>query len=624
MDYSKLLQKLLTAGEENSSKAIQALKTGETKLPSFLREAEEAVVEDPRLVKTAAAKVLPDIETTAKTLGDDLQIPMQRVAGEADEELAKKYASIPKGPSESIGAAPTLANTADELTGSLDDLLTQKASNTGRNAAIAGGLLGAGTIGYMATKDEEPPVDTSVPAHILQNADREQPKPYNPTTVAANKAMNSAAKKALEPITQTTETSQQVSAPPADDFAFRLADAQRQDKERNELFGLLRASQQAGAALAGAKADTSYADSELAKENKSVEDLSAAEKLKKANLDLQDQNVLRDPNSSISQQARDIATKVGLKVAPNISAEQLKNAGLPIGNLLTQKLAIDARHEDNKFKYAMLGEQKKQAADAKKEAAATKESIAFDKAVDYGAKARGALGEAKSVFDRSERLNAMFSTLPVDKKGNMDFSKVDPLQKAEMVKAIDTIISGKSTIGGSAELTKASSSFKDELAHLKQYVLGDGLVPLNQQQTVKKLYDTIQREREITGSQLAKAAATTAQAYKNLNPEDKTRVIAEKYGVSPEEQELLTTHRLMPGMLLDLKQRGIDPKDAVQMLRSGKSLKEVVGDKQPLTTIDKGAKPVVDSKIQAYATQHSLPYEQAEAILRSRGYNGSK
>ena len=595
-DYKKLIQKLLEAGGENSSKAIQALKTGESRLPSFLRNAEEAVVEDPRLVKQATKRILPDIETTATHLADDLALP----------------------PPSQLSLPPGAGAIADDVVSAA--MPKQGMSNLSKGLAIGAGGAGLGAVMMDGSlpPEEEPTLDTSVPAHILTKANRQLPSGTKPDikdslkTKVAN-TVQDAFKDSLNP-----EQTQPVAQAPADNFDSRLAGARDEDSKRELLFGLLRAAQQGGSALAGSKADTSFADTELTNKNKFANILSADEKLKKENKEKLDEDVLRDPNSDISKQARAIAKKVGLNVNDSTTALQLKTAGLPIGNLLSQQNAIDARHEDNKFKYAMLNQNKADKKEADTEKQQNKDAIAFDKAVDYGSKARGALGEAKSVFDRSERLNAMFSTLPQNAKGEYDFGKVDPLQKAEMVKAIDTIISGKSTIGGSQELTKASTSFKDELAHLKQYVLGDGLVPLGQQQTVKKLYDTIQRERDITGWQLAKNAASTAKSYGNLKDEDKARVIAERFGVSPEDQELLSTHRLMPGMLLNLKQKGIDPKAALEMLKSGKQYKDIIGQAPNLTTIDKtpsqNIQPVVIRNKQTGKTK-IFPADSAQKYL---------
>ena len=197
------------------------------------------------------------------------------------------------------------------------------------------------------------------------------------------------------------------------------------------------------------------------------------------------------------------------------------------------------------------------------------------KAVDYRSKARGASGEAANVFDRATRVLGMFSTLPTTKKGEMDFSHVVDLEKTELIKSIDTILSGKSTISGAKGLEEATKSFKDDLAKVRQYIIGDGLVPLNQAKTVEKLYKTIERERDITGWQLAKNAASTAKSYKSVPDDLKSDVIHSKYGVNPTEQQLLVDYKLQPTALSVLKSKGIDPETALQQLKSGKKITDL-------------------------------------------------
>lgn len=223
------------------------------------------------------------------------------------------------------------------------------------------------------------PTTSAVPPSIIANADREQPVDYRNTTKVQSSA-SSEVQKAFQKSGQLPDSNNEYKQ--SDDFEQKLATAKGQDNDRNTLFGLLRASQQAGSALANTKADTSFADSNLASPNKYTEELTADQKARKLNNDLQDENILRSPSSEISQQARAIAKRVGLKVGENVSAKQLQDAGLNISNLLSQQLAIDARKEQAELQREAMKMTREEKQTAAKEKGLTAERDKVDKLVN--------------------------------------------------------------------------------------------------------------------------------------------------------------------------------------------------------------------------------------------------
>lgn len=262
------------------------------------------------------ANTLPDVTTTATRVGEEV----------LDTSLpALRQNTLP------TALAKTGANSS---------------SNLARNAAIGAGAAGLGLVALDGMDGgEQPPVSTAVPASILNEANRQLPK-----GTKVDKPAVKSDKKQIKAQDTITEAFQQAGQLPQsneqkDDFQKQLDEARSKDADKDVLFGLLRAAQQASGALAGSKADTTFADMNLQDKNKFVNELAANQALITKRKEANDEDVLRDPNSDISKQARDIATKVGLKIGPNVTAQQLKTAGLPIGNLLTQKMAIDARKE---------------------------------------------------------------------------------------------------------------------------------------------------------------------------------------------------------------------------------------------------------------------------------------
>lgn len=325
-DKSKLIQKLLSAGEENYSKALAALRGSGESFPKFLRESTEAVVEDPRLTTQSASRVLPDIETTAVRLGDDLALP----------------------PGSGGALPPSIGSMADDIASAAP---TPNRLPNLAPAMVGAGLLGAGTAAYL-TREEEPTLDTSVPAAVLEQSSRQLPKGTKVDKKDTKK--ESSAKKAVSEAFADSVSTSPAAPMPEDDFESQLAYAREQDNNRNLVMGLLKAGQQGLGAASGTRMDTSYADNELQNQDRQVGRLTASEKARKDRKEVLDEDVLRDPNSDISKQARDIAKKVGLKIGENVTAQQLKTAGLPIGNLLTQQMAIEARKEQAALQREML------------------------------------------------------------------------------------------------------------------------------------------------------------------------------------------------------------------------------------------------------------------------------
>ena len=416
------------------------------------------------------------------------------------------------------------------------------------------------------------PLERKMP-EISTPEQTQQPQPVQPDlTETLNKLKESVRQVQTEPKQQEpTETSPVVQKPEENDYLKQLEEAQNKERENKLLAGLARAGIQTGAAIAGVKPDYATTDA-IGSGPEYVKDFKTKMETEKQSKEFALDKELSDPNSAVTKLVRDAYKRAFDKDAPqNLSAKQLKAMGLDIDSLNNAVLRKEQHILDSQLKREQIAATKA----SKESLQQNKDLVAFDKAVDYRSKARGASGEAANVFDRATRVLGMFSTLPTTKKGEMDFSHVVDLEKTELIKSIDTILSGKSTISGAKGLEEATKSFKDDLAKVRQYIIGDGLVPLNQAKTVEKLYKTIERERDITGWQLAKNAASTAKSYKSVPDDLKSDVIHSKYGVNPTEQQLLVDYKLQPTALSVLKSKGIDPETALQQLKSGKKITDL-------------------------------------------------
>lgn len=297
------------------------------------------------LVKTGTKRSLPDIE--AEIINQKLltQSPMSPIMPYVDDVINQADNIIPPPPT---------------------------SSGFGTALKIGGGL-GAGALGLSMLGDESS--DSEIPY-------TQEPKK---TVTPDSKAPTQPSKAKIE-----TKVSRATSSEPAvsevqkafgvdNDFDKKLEKAREVDNNNSLLFALLKAGQTGASAVSGAKADTSYADAMLGKGNEAVNRLKTDEEMKQEKKKFLDQDMLRNPNSSASIQARDIARRVGLKVSDQTTAKELADAGLPIGTLLTQKLSIDARKEDSALKREMMALAKEEKAEAKKDEGAGKHIDTYTK-----------------------------------------------------------------------------------------------------------------------------------------------------------------------------------------------------------------------------------------------------
>lgn len=134
-------------------------------------------------------------------------------------------------------------------------------------------------------------------------------------------------------------------------FDEQLDAAREQDRQSNLLMGLLKASQMGGAALAGSKADTSYADAELAKGNQAVNRLKTDSDMKEQEANILQKRDKRDPASNQSKMYQDILLKLnpGMDVS-GLSAEDVEKAFPSIASAVGRQDALAAAAENAKLK----------------------------------------------------------------------------------------------------------------------------------------------------------------------------------------------------------------------------------------------------------------------------------
>lgn len=218
-----------------------------------------------------------------------------------------------------------------------------------------GGALGAGA-GYIASElypYEEENGQTPLNTPPTQ-AQRPQAKPEPEASTTRAEQVSESRGKAT-----TTEQPKQMAAqeqvdPSTPDYTSALANAQGLQAENNLANAMLRAGIQGGAALAGpgVRADYTTADALSTSASAPVRDTQALQastaadqRIRKQQDELNDESKLRAKDSDISKTARQLAKTLGINVTDSVSAKQLQDAGLPLGTLLSTKIAADARRD---------------------------------------------------------------------------------------------------------------------------------------------------------------------------------------------------------------------------------------------------------------------------------------
>lgn len=312
--------------------------------------------------------------------GDDVARALTRKAPAIEGEVvgdlvvpaAKKV--IPDIEAEVIQNVGKATNSVDDIVEESLPYVKQKQSLMQTINDLSPTQKAAGTAGIIAAasaplfyKNNSP--ETSEIEGVSMNQQK-TPNNIGLTKQTDISAQSKIAKKS-SPQPKTEQPTTSVEAPSyvqtqPDEFQGKLDDAREQDRQNQMLFGLLKASQMAGSALASGKANTEYADSMLADKNKFATQLKTDMDMTEQARTMKEKESLRDPNSDISRQAREMLGKVYpdlLAKYPNITAEQLEKMGMNLGTLAATKENIAARKENAALQREMLNLNKQEKTD---------------------------------------------------------------------------------------------------------------------------------------------------------------------------------------------------------------------------------------------------------------------
>jgi len=330
------LQKLLTEGKEN--------------LPALIRKLKGQ--------QALEGEVIGDLATAAK------KAPLADIEGEL---VGQKLLQAP--PQQKLLASPVLSE-VDDVAGSFTPQTKSFMDHVNdlsptKKAIGAAGLVTAASAPLFYNESDETsegaqvaPVSVPVQAKIAAPAVNKQEVAKSATTGKRSVVDNALQNKAPE-----IESSSRQS----DTINDALEEARRKDAEQGLLFGMLKASQMAGAAIAGTKADTGYADEQLKSPNAFVDRLKIDTEITEKNKELKELAEKRDPNSRISKlmQQTLLTLKPGMNVQ-GLSAAQVEKSFPSLAQAINMQEGIAARKETaqlNREAMALAKGEKKEKAD---------------------------------------------------------------------------------------------------------------------------------------------------------------------------------------------------------------------------------------------------------------------
>lgn len=355
-----------------------------------------------------------DVRLPVKSGGLDPQgggpVPALRTGSPDDTSLVlrKSTDAVEVGP-EVIGKGTSKA--AGQSSEAIEAELVKRGMNPRlAKIAIASGLVGGGAM--MLGGGDEPPMTPGInpvakgrepvlPENYMQLAQDEANNqgivPTKATRVDKTQGgqfidldkMNATFDKAMAGLPKETE--REPAAQESDFVKMLQSGIDAAESERDQA-NLLRASERLGYGIAGIKPDFSSSDIRRKDADRKVEQAKgkteatkAQQSFDKAKKEINDEDKLRDNNSEISKTARELAKKLGISVTDKISAKQLQDAGLPLGTLLSTKMAADSRREMADLARDQKAETKEEQNKLKVQASVDKQVSQLLKSKDYEA-----------------------------------------------------------------------------------------------------------------------------------------------------------------------------------------------------------------------------------------------
>lgn len=290
-----------------------------------------------------APRIADDIAESANPISRELVEETPEVLGKSSSRVSPVTGDIPEAAFEEI--TPNTGTPSSSWLDRMDPRL---------KAFVKGGALGGGA-GYIAS-ELYPPEEGEDSTHMVPQQPMKAVEPKQPEEIKAEakKTVKTEAPKedGLDFDALSKKFDEGMSKLPKEQEPDEF-DLAKEQVNRNAMLALLgKAATQIGGGFASlgagsqVKVNGSGFDDLLKLADRPLTQLQESQKYKKAKDELNDEAKMRDPNSEISKLVSGLAIKTGLiKPGQTVSANNLKNAGVNLGTLLSTIEAGKARKE---------------------------------------------------------------------------------------------------------------------------------------------------------------------------------------------------------------------------------------------------------------------------------------
>lgn len=329
---ASIYQQLVSKYGDDALRMINKLKSGAKEVVEDVPYPKNIITQDALAEKRAFEQVGKPYSTDFSMVPEGTDLPA--IIANKTPAIVPEVLSAESKVLRNIPAEDYIGKDLVSLSGDASQQVSK--SNLLRNTGIGAAGLGAGALMLSGNEDNKAvipslPVSKTANQISAQQIEPEKSVAKSQITGKASVVDNALTNKAPEiaPVSSQEDT-----------FNDLLSQAHQQDAEHNLLFGMLKAAQMGGSALAGTKADTSFADAELLKDKQHATQIKTDMDVKREHEKITQAQKMEDPNSDISKQARALLGTVYpelLAKYPNISASELEKQGMNIGSLATAK-----------------------------------------------------------------------------------------------------------------------------------------------------------------------------------------------------------------------------------------------------------------------------------------------
>jgi hypothetical protein len=344
-------------------KNLEVLEAAKKNAPSMEAPAYPKNVQQDDLAKAAPTEtgftMVPEGSQVPAVVPQQTVLPKSGAKSPSQEILDEMGDQAPdakfRNPTYETQAKPQ--SMADMETNAFRDVdLEDKPNNMLKKLLVGGGVAagGAGLINSMMGDDQE------ASAQVPYAPKSQQPKVSDPVSAQPQVKALSAAQKAnvkANPLeSKGGNATQAIPERKEGDYTDLMRQAQAGKSEQDFVNNMLRAGTTAGAALAYQKPDYTAVDALSEQSGQGVENVKQAINTEKAQAEINDERSLRDPGSDVSKAFRSALAKLGIPHTEKTSANDAKNMGINIQNLIMQQ---EHSKQARDMKELMLGDRAK-------------------------------------------------------------------------------------------------------------------------------------------------------------------------------------------------------------------------------------------------------------------------